>query len=191
MGLDGSVFFSQASRNQGVNICPQPRENANKPNVKSPDPFIQTLLRFLSWATLIAKDWLEMKQSKTRCFALVEKVRELKRWVDTMSFCPIVARKSNPARSQGDSGGSLTVEMDGAHILAGITSFALSDSKVDLNEIATFNKFSRIYLMCTPVSHLSCPGLTPRFSPTEDFLLVASLSLLFQVKVTLILLSAW
>ena len=131
-----------------------------------------------------------MKQSKTRCFALVEKVRELKRLVENMSFCPIVARKSNPARSQGDSGGSLTVEMEGAHILAGITSFALSDSKVDINEIAGFNKCSRTYLMCTPVSHLSYPGSTPQFSPTEDFLLVASLSLLFQVKVTLILLSA-
>ena len=131
-----------------------------------------------------------MKQSKTRCFALVEKVRELKRWVENMSFCPIVARKSNPARSQGDSGGSLTVEMDGAHILAGITSFALSDSKVDLNEIATFNKCSRNYLMCTPVSHISCPGSTPQFSPTEDFPPVASLSLLCRVKVTLILLSA-
>ena len=55
-----------------------------------------------------------------------------------MSFCLIVARKSNSARSQGDSGGSLTVEMDGAHILAGITSFALSDSKVDLNEKSYF-----------------------------------------------------
>ena len=79
-----------------------------------------------------------MKQSKTRCFALVEKVRAPKRWVEIMSFCPIVARKSNPARSQGDSGGSLTVEVDGAHILAGITSFALSDSKVDLNEKSYF-----------------------------------------------------
>ena len=131
-----------------------------------------------------------MKQSKTPCFALAEKVREPKRWVEIMSFCLIVARKSNPARSQGDSGGSLTVEMDGAHILAGITSFALSDSKVDLNEKATFNKCSRIYLMFTPVSHLSCPGSTPRFSPTEDFPPVASLSLLCRVKVTLILLSA-
>ena len=125
--------------------------------------FFQTLLRFLSWATLIAKAWLEMKQSKTRCFALVEKVRELKRWVEIMSFCLIVARKSNPARSQGDSGGSLTVEMDGAHILAGITSFALSDSKVDLNDIAGFNKCSRTYLTFTPVCHLSCPGSTPQF----------------------------
>ena len=40
MGLDESVFFSQASRNQGVNICPQPRENANNPNLKTPDPFL-------------------------------------------------------------------------------------------------------------------------------------------------------
>ena len=133
-----------------------------------------------------------MKQSKTRCFALVEKVRAPKRWIKNMSFCPIVARKSNPARSQGDSGGSLTVvERDGAHILAGITSFALSDSKVDLNEKSTLNKCSRNYLMCTPESHLSCPGSTPRFLPTEDFPPVASLSLLCRVKVTLILLSAW
>ena len=107
-----------------------------------------------------------------------------------MSFCLIVARKSNSARSQGDSGGSLTVEMDGAHILAGITSFALSDSKVDLNEIATFNKCSRTYLTFTPVCHLSCTGSTPQFSPTEDFPPVAFLSLLFRVKVTLLLLSA-
>ena len=45
MGLDESVFFSQASRNQGVNICPQPRENANNPNVTTPDPFFSNFVK--------------------------------------------------------------------------------------------------------------------------------------------------
>ena len=45
MGLDGSVFFSQASRNRGVNYCLRTRENANNPDVKTPDPFFSNFVK--------------------------------------------------------------------------------------------------------------------------------------------------
>ena len=92
---------------------------------------------------------------------------------------------------QGDSGGPLTVEEDGVHTLAGVTSHGLSETpqiKVRKNQQNVFVQifFQRTSLTCTPASPTSCPGSTPPSSPTEDSPPVTILSLLCLFKVTTI-----
>ena len=100
----------------------------------------------------------------------------------------------HPAWPKGDSGGPLTVEKDGAHILEGVTSHGLSKIhhiKVHLKRTKTHTREKEIYtfihlshrtaLMCTPESLITSPGSTLQSLPMEVFPPVTTPLLLNQL----------
>ena len=82
--------------------------------------------RFLFWPTVTARQkFLATKQSKSQCSVPVGKAQELTRLaLKILQFASIVNG------FKGDSGGPLTIEENGIHTLAGITSHGFSTKHV-------------------------------------------------------------